>query len=268
MLKSIINEKTHVPIVLIGLPIEEFYTSIVSTISTNLCDIRISIKPSDRCNENINYNDIENIVFSYINLFFTEMGMSCIDGKIEIRCLRKAPEVSLFAMITMEVLKNILELKRIDYREILRTLSLFDEKLFKGASTYIRSLRCSYLYKSLCISKGFDEDIIFKYRPIEVDIVTEVGCLRIPCLCIRYSFDKYLMNYILKLFLYVISKLSSNLKEFKDIESETKDMIRLVYSIENVFVSYITNTKIDINTLYFIKPITNFNSISFYSTRL
>jgi len=267
-LKSIINEKIYAPIVLIGLPIEEFYTYIVSTISTNLCNIKISIKPSDKCNKNMDYNDIENIIFSYINMFLTEIGMSCVDGEIEVHCLRRAPEISLFAMITMEIIKNILELKRINYREILHILSLFDEKLFKGASTYIRSLRCSYLYKSLCISKGFDEDIMFKFRPIEADIVAEVGCSRIPCLCVKFLFDKYLMNYILRLFLYVISKLSSDLKEIKDIENRTKDMVRLVYSIENVFVSYISDTKININMLHFIKPITNFNSISFYLIQL
>ncbi len=264
MSKSIVNEKIDVPITLIGLPLGEFYTYIVSTLSKNSCSIRINIKALDRCNDNMNYDGIENIVFSYINMFFGEIGIPCIRGRIEVNCLKKVPEVSLFAVITMEILKNILGLKRVNYREILRTLSFFDEKVFKGASTYIRSLRCSYLYKSLCISKGFDEDIIFEFRPIEANLITEARCIQIPCLYVEYTFDRYLMNYILKLLLYIISKISADLKELRDIEKKTKDMLRLIYSIENTLISYISNAEINMNIFYFIKPITDFNAIGFY----
>lgn len=268
MSKRIVNEKISVPITLIGLPLEGLYTYIVSTISKNSCSVRIDMKASDRCNENMNYNDIENIIFSYINTFLVEIDIPCINGRIEVSCPKRVPEISLFAIITMEIFKNILELKKVDYKEILHTLSFFDGKLFKGASTYIRSLRCSYLYRSLCISKGFDEDIIFEFRPIEANLVTNIRCTQIPCLYVKYPFDKNLMNYILKLFLYVISRLSSDLKELRDIDSRTKDMIRLVYSIENTLTSYISITGIDINMFYFIKPIADFNSIGFYLIQL
>ena len=169
---KIISKHISVSFPLIGIPIKGFYTPFVSMPSNLVCLLMIRISDRDHeevdkeiCKHSLIGNDC---IFGYINLLLKELGYKAISGDVRIECKASAPSISLFSITTIEILKNLTHMTYSDYMLTLKSLARFDEKVLGFDPGYIESLRCSYLFNSTCIAKGYNE--LVKIKAVTVDV--------------------------------------------------------------------------------------------------
>lgn len=268
--KIFLSRKIEPVVPIIGLPLKGYNNTYAVTGLNYSCSLKAVYSLAKYCKETsysvYNQNNLITLyINSYMNNIAKELLDLCIDGYVEIVCPEKIPDIVLFIIATSEIFLNLFNIKRIDYEEYLHSFSTLDNRFWGIEPSYATCLRCSYLFKELCICRNVYD--IVRLSPIYIDAryIGEAKCNRDLCLEIDTPFDNPSTLYILKYTSHVASKISQDIVDKNSISNSTIKHLSLLYSIEDriVMEAFEDNIAKSIKSLL-AKPVPDVSSIKFY----
>lgn len=273
MNRIILSHSVNPVIPLAGIPIRNYTNTYMATRLDHKCLLRASYRLT-KCRDDTksfvkeSNNNILMYINSYLNIIFTELIGSCVDGTLSIECDLELPDIVLFVIGTTEVLFNILRPRRTEYDDYLQALAVLDNKFWFTEPTYITSLRCAYIYQGACVCRNVDEVVKLEALDADIKYIASVGCSSDICLELQSPFDNPSTLYILKLTSHVISRVAQDVLGTGFVSESTASHLNLLYSTETSIVLEALKQSLAINSLTPLKPVTDVTSIRFYMVTL
>ena len=277
MEKIVIFREVQIPFPLIGIPVSNYFNTYIATPSNLRCILKVRLNLKKHCGEQ--YSNEDDVikhpnVFKYyilkrLNMVLDRINRECVEGDIDLKCNDRLPLVIILPVVECEIFKKILSIDNTNYTYLFNVFSELDMKILNIDPGYLRALRCSYLFKTLCISRGY-EDIIHNVAPLlSIEKINEHQCNHENCLYINNPYDEYTLSLLFKLMSHIISQLVQGI-DIK-IEIKIRNLIKLAHIIECEIVKSSLGIRIDYpvyNNEYLYKIITDVSHIVLYKITL
>lgn len=275
MIKTSVVRTVNVVLPLVGIPLKNYNNTYVSTKINHKCTLKAFYRLT-KCQKGSSYVSNSNLslhtyIENYINNVVSEILDMCIEGSIDIECEYKIPELIKFVIATTEILFNMFNVKRIEYDEYLRTLSILDNRFWGVEPSYITSLRCAYIYERTCICRNIHDVVKFDPIAIDVEFVDEFNCRNSDsCLELESPFDNVTTIYLLKFTTHIVAKIAQDLLDRGSISRHTINHLNLLHDIETrtVVEAFNRNISLKYRDSHTIKPVIDIASIKFYSLEI
>ncbi|MDK6028556.1 hypothetical protein QPL79_04205 [Ignisphaera sp. 4213-co] len=264
---KVLNKKFSAPFPVIGIPIKGFYTPFISMPSNIDCVLMLKIGKEKKGVKFTNLEPLEKSIdiLSYINMLLSELGYDEISGSIEVSCNSTLPSISIFAVTTIEIIKNLLDVTPRDYLLVLRNIAPFDEKVLGVDPGYIESLRCSHLFNSICIVKGFNEIVRLKSMKISIEKSEEVACNIKSCKALEHPYDNYTLSLFYKFVSHVIGVFAQIVNSGSDEDRQKLEkLFKLYLAWESRIVKDYLNNEISYDKICESKSVMDYSFIRFF----
>ncbi|MEM2698933.1 MAG: hypothetical protein QXF17_06430 [Ignisphaera sp.] len=273
--KVVLFKEVRIPFPLIGIPIVNHFNTYVSALTNSKCVIRTRLSLRRRCNDENGdtiheLDDLRKYILNRFNTVLGNIGKECIEGDLDVQCDNDLPLILVLPVLECEISRKLLMIGGASYTHILNIFSNLDTEMLNVDPGYLRSLRCSYLFKAMCISRGYEDIVHNVDLALSIENVNRYKCDSKTCTYISNPYDNYLLSLLYKLTTHTISQFIHSLVNNGTVEPWLRNMIRLVYIIESEIIRNSLGIKmnypIDEANLY--KVIADLNQVVIYRITL
>ncbi len=276
--RIVLFREVQVPFPVIGIPLVNYFNTYIAVLSKLKCIIKARLSLRRHCSEQFNKNgviqgfsDLKRYVLNKFNIILWNIERKCIEGDIEIQCDNELPLLIILPVLDCEISKKILAIDTINYTHIFNVLTNLDVEMLNIDPGYLRALRCSYFFKTLCISRGY-EDIVHNIDLIlDIEDIHRYGCNSKMCIHVGNPYDNYSLSLLYKLATHVVSQFVQRIVNSSSPILNVKNMVRLIYIIESEIVRNSLGMKIDYpinDEMNLYKTVVDLNQVILYRVRL
>lgn len=276
--KIILFREIQIPFPIIGIPLANHFNTYIAALSNLKCIIKTRLSLRRHCNEGFSrdniiqgFSDLKKYILNKFNIILWNIERKCIEGDVEIQCDKEVPLLMVLPVLDCEISKKILAINTTNYNHVFDVLTNLDVEMLDIDPGYLRALRCSYFFKTLCISRGYNDVVHNLDLVLEIEDVYRYECNSKMCINVGNPYDNYSLSLLYKLVTHTISQFIQSIVSNNLLISNVRNIIRLIYIVESEIVRNSLGLKIDypindVNNLY--KTVVDLNQVILYRVKL
>lgn len=276
--KIVVFREVQIPLPVIGIPLTNYFNTYIAALSNLRCIISARLIVKKHCDRSFDEDDemcksgdVEEHILKRFNTILWSVERKCIEGDVEVHCDNELPLLTVLSVLDCELSKKILMMDTSNYVHVFNALANLDAKLLNIDPGYLRALRCSYLFRAPCVSRGYEDVVHNVALVLNVERINKYDCNQKLCVHITNPYDSYSLSLFYKLVTHVISQLLENIIQGRGLDQNVKNMIRLVHVIESEIVRDSLGIKVDYpmnDEMNLYKSVVDLNQVVLYRMRL
>lgn len=241
--KIVLHRDVQIAFPIIGIPIANHFNTYVAALSNLKCGIDVRLDVRRRCSIQFdehggiyNLDDLERYVVERFNTILWSAKRRCVEGSIEVQCSNELPLLMILPVLDCELSRRVLAVNVSNYMHVFNVLADLDSRIANIDPGYLRALRCSYLFKAVCVSRGYEDVIHSTAFTLNVEQIHSYDCASERCIHISNPYDDHTLSLLYKLTAHTISQFIGSIVQNGKLNQSVRNMIRLVYVVESEII--------------------------------